>query len=513
MFFELKERLLHPSLRLRLTAMFSVILALALGIFSLLLYNSFIESHQEDFDIALFNHSVDVAEEVDMALVSSRLSDPNWNIDASHFQNAPVQRPSVFGDVKLFPFSLSRSFMQIRSSDGRILAASGPLKPFSLPFDVYDSGLLNHGRDSTFHTLRIEDFVTGEISGLRDGSGPEDELFRLINLPLDDSPVPQLILQIAVPLTLFELQHLALRQFFYLSIPVALLLAAIGGYFLAGRALKPVAQMTRTASVLGVGDLSARLPVPRVRDEMQRLALTMNNLLSRVEQAFRSQERFIADASHQLLTPLAILRGELDVTSKKDPEEIRKFLESASQEIDQLSRTVRDMLLLARADAGVASLTLAPVRIDEVILEASERVRRYAQARGVRLRVNVFDTKTEDSFEVMADKDLVQALFQNLIENAIKYSPEREVVDVTVESMSEKLKVIVSDRGPGIPADEIPHLFERFYRSPRTSQRAEGVGLGLAIAKRISDVHGAKLSVDSVVGSGTKFTVDIPKAR
>lgn len=486
----------HRGLRFRLTLLFSLNLFGALLAFSIIFYRDFEATHKEEFDIALYNHAVDLAEGIDFNRVGELLQDQD-----------------VLTEAKIFPFSLSRTFMQIRMSDGRILAQAGPVDDFQLPFAQKDSTLLSHGRDSTFHTVRTKDIL---INSSEAGLELEDERFRLINFPLDDSPSPRVILQIAAPLTLFDKQQERLMHFFFLSIPLVLVVAAFGGFYLSGRALGPVRSMIEKAHAIGVTDLHERLPVPSVEDELRRLAVTMNGLLDRVERVVSSQERFVADASHQLMTPIAIMRGELDVVKRQDPEDVRRFLGSASQEIDRLARVVRDMLTLAKVDAGSDSIAKNSARLDELVLEAVEQVDRLARLKEIRVRYDLFNSEAEGeaaTFEAKVDRDLFIALFQNLIENAIKYSPVGSLVQVRLDAGTDVFRLSVSDEGPGISKDDMPYLFERFYRGSRSQENMEGFGLGLAIAKRIADLHGAQLLVESAIGKGTKFTVELPRRR
>jgi signal transduction histidine kinase len=497
MFSKLKERGFdRRGLRFRLTLMFSLVLAGALAGFSFMLYRYFIDTHQRDFDIALYNHAVDVAENIDIKSIG-----------------ATQNTGDSLEQAKIFPFSLTESFLQIRASDGRVVASAGPVDFSLLPFDPKDFRKFSRGRDSTFETVRVREFFSAEqikaVENEADYRAEDD--FRVINFPLDDAKHPQYLLQIAVPLSLFEQQHENLRFFFFVSIPIALLFAAIGGFFLSGRALRPVDEMTQTANAIGIEALGKRLPVPEAQDELQRLALTMNQLLDRVEKALSSQERFVADASHQLLSPLAILRGELDVVREKDPEDVHRFFMSASDEIDRLSRTVRDMLILARADAGVAVLNMIAVELDDVVVEATARVDALARKRGVRLRMNLVEESSKIGFTVRGDRDLLLNLIFNLIENAVKYSPENALVDVEVSASGNKVYLKVSDEGPGIMADERDKVFERFYRSPGADRKTDGVGLGLAIAKKISELHGAKLSVDKSTAGGAVFMLELAR--
>jgi signal transduction histidine kinase len=474
MFFDrIREFPTSLSIRVRLTLLFSLVLAGSLVFFSFLLYDSFKTSHGREFDVALFNHAVDISEDLDLKAVNKHL-----RIEDETEEGEPE---------KIFPFAVSRSYMQILTTEGRVIATSGQPSWKSLPFGDDDRLRLNSGADSSYRTLE------------KPGTS---EIYRLINFPLDDSEKPQLILQIAAPMDLQERQEKNLRDFFLFSIPLIIALAAMGGYYLAGRALAPVTRLIEKANALKADRLSERLPVPRVKDEMFDLIGTLNDLLDRLEGAFRSQERFIADASHQLLTPLAILRGELDTVKDRDHKDIRKFLDSASHEVDRLSKLVRDMLILAKVDAGTSSLMIMQVDFSEILFEELTRFQQMAATKGIAVRVNI----SSEPLLLQGDGGLLKVLIQNLIENAIKYSPENSLIEIESIGSSGALVFSVKDTGPGIVESEASKVFERFYRSPGTRKSVPGTGLGLAIAQKIAEAHKGTLSVQSKMGEGSKFT-------
>jgi signal transduction histidine kinase len=345
-----------------------------------------------------------------------------------------------------------------------------------------------------------------EVPVLAYGQKHKSPPYRLLTYLVQKGEGLSFVLQIAVPMTLLQQESQGLITFFLILIPLTLIVAAFGGLYLSRRALGPVAAMIDKARSLSPARLGERIPVPPAEDEIRQLAQTLNRLLDRLQQAFESQERFVADASHQLKTPLAILRGELDLLRKRVPteEETQAFMTSASQELEYLSRMVEDLLLLARIDAGEAALEISPIRLDEVALEAVSRLERFAKSRAVSVR---FDLNTEhgEEFEVRGDADLLQSLLQSLIENAIKYS---SVVVVTVSSEADWVWVRVRDEGPGIADDDLSRIFERFYRANRQphAQGPGGTGLGLAIARRIADAHHGLLLAESELGKGSVFS-------
>ncbi|MGZ3774384.1 MAG: sensor histidine kinase [Bdellovibrio sp.] len=446
------------------------------------LFKMMIDNLQQDFDDALFNYTVDISEGVEIG-VKGDLNFPPLHLDHG----------------KILPFPLGTALIQVRHSSGAVLARVGNFGEFNPPYKK-DFERIWAGEEATYRT----------IENIHNIPSAEANSYRLISYPLDNAAKPQLLLQIAVPMTLLETQinrRLTLLQF---GIPFVLLIATLGGIFLSARALKPVNTMINTAKEIKPSDLSQRVPVPDANDEIRKLALTLNDMLSRIQQAFHSQERFIADASHQLLTPLTIMRGELEMLSKTEKKDVDSFIKSSLQEVDNLSNIVQEMLLLARVDAGLGALNLQDLSLDELVLETLSRCEKLAESKNIKLKFNINNETSDDRKMVRGDNDLLQNLIINIIENAIKYTPNNGVVTMTVNWKNDVSELIVEDSGPGIPADQLPFIFERFSRGAGTEAKVKGFGLGLAIAQKIAHLHSAKLSAQNREDEyGAKFTFQI----
>ena len=303
-----------------------------------------------------------------------------------------------------------------------------------------------------------------------------------------------------------------IRETFYWTIPVALLLASLGGYFLARKSLAPVAAMASQARSMGAGSLQDRLAVANERDELGQLAVSFNQLLERIEKSFEQQRRFVADASHELRTPVAILRGEAEVTlarPERSPEEYRETLGILRDESQRLARIIEDLFTLTRADAGQYPLTLRDGYLDEFAAEALMRARSLALAKNIALTSSI-----EPDLPICADEILLGRMLLNLLDNAIKHSPPGSKVELICRRQGENYEVSVCDNGPGILADLQPRIFERFFRADKARSRAEGdsggAGLGLAIARWIAEVHRGRLELTRSDASGSTFTVLLP---
>jgi heavy metal sensor kinase len=294
-----------------------------------------------------------------------------------------------------------------------------------------------------------------------------------------------------------------LRHAMIVTIPLALLIAAAGGYLLARKSLAPVAAMSVKARAIGATNLGERVEVANPADELGQLAATLNALLERLEQSFDSQRRFMADASHELRTPVAILQGELDVTLARDDRDAREYrdsLEIMRKSVQRLTRIVRDLFLLARGDAGQYPMRNERFYLDEVIAQTVHGFRTLAAERGVTIA-----EEHEPDLVMRGDEDLVQRLVGNLVENAIKHVPSGGHVLVRSLASDGELRIEVHDSGSGIAPEVRERIFERFFGAD-----GSGAGLGLPIARWIAEAHGGKLWLDSSNSAGSVFVATLP---
>jgi two-component system, OmpR family, sensor kinase len=298
-------------------------------------------------------------------------------------------------------------------------------------------------------------------------------------------------------------------------VPITIILASAGGYFLARRNLAPVADMTASADRISESTIHDRLAVQNPADELGRLANTFNRLLDRLDLAFERQRRFIADASHELRTPLAILQGESEVAlslSTRTPEEYRESLSVLQQEARRLTRIVEDMFTLSRADAGQYPVNRRELYLDELVAACAHSMRTLAAAKSIALSV---DCHGELPFA--GDESLLSRMLLNLLDNAIKYTPNGGKITVAARLTPAGIEITVADNGPGIPQEFHSRIFERFFRADQARTRANaspagagGAGLGLSISKWIAEAHRGTLSLLRSDARGTAFTVILP---
>jgi two-component system OmpR family sensor kinase len=299
-----------------------------------------------------------------------------------------------------------------------------------------------------------------------------------------------------------------------IAIPIALLLGSFGGLLLANQALSPVDRITTAAEQIAKGDLAERVPMPAnastKQDEIGRLAATFNHMISRLQAAFERQKQFTSDASHELRTPLAVMRGDMEIALRRErsPEEYQRVLGSNLEEIIRLTRLIEDLLMLARADSGRVELRCEPVDLNKLCRQMADYITPLAQQRD---QVLTYESPN-DEIIVNADLQRIKQLLLNLLDNAIKYTPAGGHVTLMVKAEHDQAVIAVADTGRGISAEDLPHIFERFFRrSGKTSDRsAAGFGLGLSIVKWIVESHGGLIETTSQPGNGTTFVVKLP---
>jgi heavy metal sensor kinase len=310
-----------------------------------------------------------------------------------------------------------------------------------------------------------------------------------------------------------ESQERTLREARYalvIGIPLMLLVATAGGSLLARKSLEPVAAIAEQAARIGATSLHERVAVRNPRDELGRLAAVLNDLLERLDRSFEEQRRLMADASHELRTPVAIISGEAELALSRDARsvtELRDSLERVRAESDRLKRIVDDLFLLARAEAGDPIMVPEEVYLGEVAADSVRAVRSLAERKHVALAF----TGSED-LPFRGDEALLRRLFVNLLDNAIKYTPAGGDVTLSAARLNGDYVVKVADSGPGIPPEAQPHIFDRFYRSERDRRASatSGAGLGLAIAAWVAQTHGGGVSLEKSSSAGSTFAVRLP---
>ena len=459
------------SIRAKLTLWYLSLAALVLAAFAIAIYLYFSRGLLNTIDASLRNHAERIAQAVG--------------------HPSSMDEPTPPGVLILAP-----QFVSVLDQNG----------------NVTDQILDAEGHEVPVNRSALERAMRDWTPQFDEASLSPTEHVRIITWPARDEEGG--VFYVVVGQSLKDIQPVEKQLVLLLVVanPLALLLASLGGLWLANKALRPVDRLTRAAERIGRGNLSERVEEPRSRDEIGRLAATFNQMIGRLEQAFERDRRFTADASHELKTPLAVLRGDIEVALRRErtPDEYQRVLQSSLEEIERLTKLTEDLLTLARSDAGESVLDLEPVELDRLASEARAYIAPLAKSAGVALTYEA----PASPVIIRGDQKRLKQLLVNLMDNAIKYSAAGGSARLSLQVEDSSAVIEVTDTGRGIPASALPHVFERFYRhtDPRDS-RVTGFGLGLAISKWIVDAHGGSIEADSKEGGGTTFTIRLPLSK
>jgi heavy metal sensor kinase len=316
-------------------------------------------------------------------------------------------------------------------------------------------------------------------------------------------------LVVTAPLDTVAADLAAVRRILWFAMPPLVALAALGGWWLASRNVAPLSWMAVQAAAISGSSLEKRLEIGKAAGELSLLAASFNELLARLDHSFNSMRRFVADASHEMRTPIAIVQGEAEVALSRDrtPAEYQASLGLILDESRRLSRLVDDLLHLARADAGHVKLRREEFYLNDLVAECCRSLHSLAAARQIDL-----ECRPASDAPIHGDPELLRRLVVNLLDNAIRYTEPGGKARAAVENTGPDLRITISDSGPGVPADAAPYLFDRFYRADKSRDRERGgSGLGLAIVKWIAESHGGTVTFASQPGAGTTFTVTLPR--
>ena len=331
-------------------------------------------------------------------------------------------------------------------------------------------------------------------------------MFRIFTTPVIENKRISYIVQVASPSAQLRTMLRNLRFSLLFLLPLTVILTGLSGIFLVQLTLRPVDQMIETIHQITAENLKLRLKIPGTKDEIESLAKTFNQMIARLDEAFTSQRQFMEDISHELKTPLSVLKGELEVTLKRirSPQEYETALHSSLEEVNRIAGIVENLLTLARFDAKTTTLQAQPLDLDLLIKDAVEAIQVLALQKEIMLQYN-----SAHLVNILADKYQLKRLILNILDNAIKYTPSGGKISVDLRQENSLVDIDITDTGVGIPESELPHIFDRFYRVDK-SRTSIGFGLGLSIAQSIAMAHGGKIYAKANFPQGTIFTISLP---
>ncbi|HEX9496081.1 MAG TPA: ATP-binding protein [Candidatus Limnocylindria bacterium] len=454
------------SIRLRLTAWYVVTLALALGAIAIGLVTVFQGAMERQLDDDLASRAAQVVTSVQVD--GGGLS----------LQNQSGDESIVAGG----------EFVGLYDRSGRLLDSSAPPPRAA---------------------ASIASFAAATVAARSESVTSGSEHLRINAVPVIENGTQAATVVVVRSLAPIDAAVRQLLGILGVTVPLAVAIAALGGYLLAYRALRPVEQLRRAAEEYSATDLSRRLAPRNLRDdELGRLARTLDAMLERVRAAVEQQRRFTGDASHELRTPIATILADasLSLERSRSTEDHRATIARIESEATRMSRIVDGLLVLARADARSAPASSERIWIGELLRASADRFAARATERGVRIEARV-----DDGVVVTDQEGGLERVFDNLLDNALRYAPAGTAIELDAAARDGMARVSVADHGPGIPLKERPQVFERFHRGVTAS--GGGAGLGLALARTIVETHGGRIGVTETPGGGATFVVELPAAR
>lgn len=475
---------LARSLRIKLTlwylAVFLISLGLVVGLVTL-----------ARRDVVVANVDAAVARSAAATVENVLVDEPAWD--------APSLRALVPADAGF-------TFVCVRGADGGVLAVDGAVSPSAIPYGDWESVPAGPTREVfTAIDAELGTRITGEPVAL-----------RMLTLPFRVPGGEARVLQVAVPQARYTRSLGPYVDVLALGLPVGLVAALLGAWLVAGRAMAPLRRITEAAQAVSPEDLGGgvRLETGDAEVEVSHLQTELNRVLSRLEKAYSAQEQFLSNVSHELKTPIAVLLTQSQTLGGDDeaPPEVREFVASVQEEMAKLGQIVESFLDLTRADFVGELMHRESIPVNELVMEAVARNGERAELAGVRLvtRLIELDDDDADEPEIAGDPELLVSVLDNLIRNAVRFSPQEEAVTVQASHGRDEAVISVRDRGPGIPEDHLEWIFDRFAQEPGEWERARGTGVGLAIARSVVELHGGEVSVNNEPGGGCRFLIRLP---
>lgn len=485
------------SVRFRIILLYIVILTVTLSAFSFLIYGNFSRNIYDDLDNLLTSRAEGVANAFktyyQLRKIEFARNGGEFDLSASDKLDDLVKVAAAWVEPQRKDPDLMKTFIRITDAQGNVIVSSKAM-PDIQQIPKEDFGDVLDGEDSF-------DTVEGRV---HDGKRRK---FRLYSDPIMDGRHAIYVVQAAGPIDLLSLALGNLRLILFVLLPLTVLLAGLPGIFLVRVALNPIDKMIRTLKQITAENLKLKIHIPDTKDEISRLAGTFNDLIERLDRSFSSQQGFMHNISQELEAPIDVLRKEIEkaLKSARSPDECRIVFQAALKEIEGFSRIVEDLLALTRMEDGRLLLEIKKIDLTRLVEEELNEIRALAEEKDIDISFYCEETITLDG-----DRGQLKRLLKSLLDNAIKYTFRKGRVIVTVRKEGKDAKITVSDTGVGMPEDEIPYIFDRFYQIKKSRRAKNGYGLGLSTAKAIVEAHRGKISAESRVGQGSSLIVVLP---
>ena len=488
--------MLLASIRFKIVLWHMLILSLALFVFGMVLYQNLHRRISQDTDNILRSRAKGIEQSIDTYWEAERLEIVRSD-SKTHFTKEDninfIRIARRWVGEKISDPNLINVIVRIFDAHGNPIASSR-----SIPAERLNPHIFMDVKKGADHFENVYLNVNEKPS-----------LFRTFTTPVMEYKRLSYIVQVASPLSQLNevLRNLGFSLLFLL--PLTVLLTGLSGVFLVQMTLRPVDQMIETIHQITAENLKLRLKIPGTRDEISSLAKTFNQMITRLDESFTSQRQFMEDISHELKTPLSVLKGELEVTLKRirSPQEYETALQSSLEEVNRIAGIVENLLTLARFDAKTTALQAVPLDLNVLIKDTVDAIQVLAVQKEITIQFN-----SAHSVEILADKNQIKRLILNIVDNAIKYTQPGGKISIDLSQQKDWASMDIVDTGVGIPENELPHIFDRFYRVDK-SRSSIGFGLGLSIAQSIAKAHGGMISAKANLPQGTVFTISLPVHR
>jgi len=474
-----------------------IILTVILSGFCFVLYKNFESKLFSDVNIYLQNNAEMVENSINNRLEKEKLKNPDYLLENNKYNQ--VLNSYIIKNIKSWSrfeqsdLNFINTMVQVFDNKGKIVFSSK---------DMPD--LMNISDEAYIKIQEGKDFYE-EIAV--DMGASKDMNMRFLTRSVKSEKILLYIIRVGSPLITLKSSLNILRLILFLLLPLTVVLTGIMGAFFAQITLRPVNQMITTIHHITAENLNLRLDVPNTKDEIKKLADTFNDMLDRLDKSFSSQRRLIEDLSHEIKTPLAIIKGEIEVAMKKErnPEEYKEILLSNLEEINRIAKIAENLLLISRFESKVEKINIQEINLNTLLNGIIDDIKILAEEKNI--SINNFISK---EIVINGDFNQIKGLFLNLLDNAIKYTKSNGIISINLSKINNFAKIEINDTGIGIPEDDLPYIFDRFYRAIKSNNKEKGFGLGLSIAKSIVDIHHGKIEISSKINKGTSISIYLP---